>query len=620
MTHSPNRNIGIFSLDEARRQARLIAVAAVGVLLCALVFGSFALSRLQHSETMWLAYNHRINAISGGLARIQQHIGYGGFIHNLKSLAMSRDVNTYAPRIEQNLRALRTELDNLQGVLVLPENRERVDVIRSVFAGYESRYRQALLLIAAGKSVLELDAALRIDDAAALDAFSRMTERAGALTQEAESKARQANAEALRFLAGGGLLFLFALIVATAFLLQRVRDLAAANAEIRQRAEREHDFSQSATDWFWETDAAHCFTYLSDNFETIFAIDRRQLLGQNRYELLVQRGKVDPLTLGEHQMLLDARQPFRDFEYRIRDNLGALRWMAITGVPYRDAEGCFAGYRGTGTDITTRKQDEVRLAHARDRAEQASRAKTAFLSSMSHELRTPMNAILGFAQMLEVEGKMNAAQQDSVAEILKAGHHLMHLLNEVLDLSRIESGRLDMNLDTVALAPLLQECGRLVAPQAQSAGLALRINPLPEVDLQADATRLKQCVVNLLSNAVKYNRPHGEIRLHHEAVGANRVRIIVADTGIGIAPARLHDIFEPFNRIGLENSNIEGAGIGLSITRRLVEMMGGEIGVDSTPDVGSAFWLELAIGPMAKVGAGETASEGGAAVAPPGRP
>ena len=255
----------------------------------------------------------------------------------------------------------------------------------------------------------------------------------------------------------------------------------------------------------------------------------------------------------------------------------------------------------------------LELQLARDEAERASKAKSEFLSRMSHELRTPLNAILGFAQLLRLQqGRPEPARdhsQEQLAHIERAGWHLLELIDEVLDLSRIESGMLAVSDESVALAPLIADCLNMVRPQAHSRGLDLRDESAlpPGAQVRADATRLRQVLLNLLSNACKYNRPGGSISVETRALpaagpdagrlpadeDADWVEIAVADTGIGLAPDQLASLYEPFNRLGAETSATEGTGIGLVITRRLVELMQGRITVESTPGTGSRFRVFL---------------------------
>ena len=212
---------------------------------------------------------------------------------------------------------------------------------------------------------------------------------------------------------------------------------------------------------------------------------------------------------------------------------------------------------------------------------------------MSHELRTPLNAILGFGQLLEQDSELSEDHRDDVQEIMKASRHLLGLINEVLDLAKVESGKIVLSLETVELAPLVQDCLTLVQPMANQRGIRLEVDDPNGWRVWADSTRLRQVLLNLMSNAIKYNREGGAVRLQVEVAGAARVRVWVRDTGPGIAPERLGELFQPFQRLGAEDSEIEGSGIGLTITRRLVEMMHGAMGVESEVGVGSSFWFEL---------------------------
>ncbi|WP_192034901.1 PAS domain S-box protein [Halomonas sp. YLGW01] len=235
------------------------------------------------------------------------------------------------------------------------------------------------------------------------------------------------------------------------------------------------------------------------------------------------------------------------------------------------------------------------LGRARDQAEQASLAKSDFLSSMSHELRTPLNAILGFAQLLASSRRspLNERQQRQVSQIEKSGHHLLGLINEVLDLAKIEAGHLHLSLEPLSLKTLVEDATDTMAGIAETAGITLSAS-CPDTDfiVVADYTRAKQVLLNLISNAIKYNRVAGRVRVH-VARAAARARITVSDTGHGIAAERQAELFEPFQRLAAEHGAIEGTGIGLAITRQLVERMQGTIEVDSRLGEGSDFWVEL---------------------------
>jgi PAS domain S-box-containing protein len=264
----------------------------------------------------------------------------------------------------------------------------------------------------------------------------------------------------------------------------------------------------------------------------------------------------------------------------------------------RNLKGVFAAAR----DVTERKQFEqalqennVELESAKAAAEKANLAKSDFLSSMSHELRTPLNGVLGFAQLMESsEPPPSPAQSRSISQILKGGWYLLRLINEILDLAMIESGKVTISSEPMSLAEVLLDCNVLIGPQAQSRGIGL---VFPSFDdalyIHADLTRVKQVIINLLSNAIKYNRPGGVVTVRYERNGPDRVRIMVADSGAGLVPAQLAQLFQPFNRLGQENSTEEGTGIGLVVTKQLVELMNGTIGVASTPGIGTEFWVEF---------------------------
>lgn len=253
-------------------------------------------------------------------------------------------------------------------------------------------------------------------------------------------------------------------------------------------------------------------------------------------------------------------------------------------------------------DYTPELERQRELAEARDQAERANQAKSEFLSSMSHELRTPMNAILGFTQLMKYDETLPPEHQDSVQEILKAGQHLLSLINEVLDLAKVESGNIDLSIEPVELEPVIHECLSLVSPLAQQRQVTITHEPMAGLAPRADRTRLKQVLINLISNAIKYNHEGGSVWLEAGAVSDDRLRVKVRDSGYGIAPERLAELFQPFNRLGADSSNIEGTGIGLTIARRVVEMMGGLIDVESEPGVGSTFWIELPLEALAETG------------------
>ncbi len=250
-------------------------------------------------------------------------------------------------------------------------------------------------------------------------------------------------------------------------------------------------------------------------------------------------------------------------------------------------------FTGVVRNITRRHQADQALIDARNAANQANQAKSEFLANMSHELRTPLNAILGFGQLLTYDAQLSEDHRDSVQEILKAGHHLLELINDVLDLAKVESGHIDLVLERVKVAPLVDECLSLVAPLATQGQITLSHTVLSASVMWADRLRLKQALLNLISNAIKYNRVGGSVTIDVQLQGLQGLRLRVTDTGLGIAAEHHAQLFQPFNRLEAEHSEIQGTGIGLTITRQVVERMSGKVDFSSESGVGSIFWIDL---------------------------
>jgi PAS domain S-box-containing protein len=353
---------------------------------------------------------------------------------------------------------------------------------------------------------------------------------------------------------------------------------------------------ESTTESLWEVDAPNMTMKLSERFLKRFGLTT-ECMSFSEFNLRVHPDDLERIRHLRQQFAASGEDQF-EAEYRYADSRGEYAWLLSRGkVLERNAEGRALRIAGTHVDITRLKQVQEELRRASLEAQAASQAKSRFLSSMSHELRTPLNAIFGFGQLIEMEAQEKPDTQqeaDYAREIVKASRHLTSLVDDILDLSSIESRRQQLHLQPVEVGVLLQGCAELIQPEVQQRGLQLQMMAATDASLyvQADERRLRQVILNLLSNAIKYNGPQGLISLGYE-VRSDCVRMWVEDTGSGLTVEQQAQLFQPFQRLGRENSNIPGTGIGLVLCHELASLMGGEMGFHSTAGSGSRFWIDL---------------------------
>jgi len=379
-----------------------------------------------------------------------------------------------------------------------------------------------------------------------------------------------------------------------------------AELALAERERQLHDAQSMAHLGNWTANIVSGELSWSDEIYRIFGYEPGSF--KPSVEVFKKAVHPDDLALVEASEKKAEKMGYHDVVHRIVQPDGTVRHVHELAQAETDANGNLLTMSGTVQDVTVQIEAEQLLITAREEAENANRAKSQFLSSMSHELRTPMNAILGFSQLMKMDSdELNDSQVENVDEIMKAGNHLLELINEVLDLAKIEAGRIDLSIETIYLNKVLAESLQLISPLAGKRdieinllkdGTAIESHQLEQqpVLVRADHTRLTQVFLNLLSNAVKYNSDNGKITIAFHNTDKNLTRVSITDTGNGLSKDQQAHLFKAFDRLGAEHSDIEGTGIGLVITKNIVELMGGNIGIDSQQGKGSTFWIELASG------------------------
>ena len=384
------------------------------------------------------------------------------------------------------------------------------------------------------------------------------------------------------------------LILALANHRRRQRQAREDEKKLRENEERFRDFAEIASDWFWATDRDFRFSYLSNQLTAAVGLKPEDVIGKTRTELA--KNNAEDVKWQQHLTDLANHRSFRDFRYEYINPEAQSLWLSISGKPIFDEDGDFLGYRGTGTNITAEVEAQTELRQAKEEAEIASRSKSTFLANMSHELRTPLNAIIGFSDLMNrgVSGAIeNERHQEYVRDIYGAGEHLLSIINEILDLAKVEAGNSPLNEDSIDIGEVLQSVRSLIIERAQENQVELEIGLSAEDGtnlplLWADARKLKQVLVNLLSNAVKFTPPAGKVALRISCDPERGCVFQVEDTGIGIAPEDIPKALAAFQQIDSElNRKYEGTGLGLPLAKAFVEQHGGSLTLQSVVEQGT---------------------------------
>ncbi len=353
---------------------------------------------------------------------------------------------------------------------------------------------------------------------------------------------------------------------------------------------------ESNIDALMTTDPSGIITDVNKQMEALTGCTRDELIGAPFKNYFTDRERAETsikLVLSEKKLT--------NYELTANARDGKQTVVSYNATTFYDRDRKLQGVFAAARDITERnrldnvlREKNLELENAKAASEKANLAKSDFLSSMSHELRSPLNAILGFAQLMESDPASTPVQIQNITQILQAGWHLLKLIDEILDLAKIESGQMQISPEPVRLIEVLLECQSMIESQAQQRGIEM-VFPPSDITcfVQADRTRVKQIIINLLSNAIKYNSAQGKVVVNCVENSPGRIRVSFKDSGNGLSQEQIEQLFQAFNRLGQEAGNVEGTGIGLVVAKRLVELMGGEIGVESTIGVGSIFWFEL---------------------------
>lgn len=532
-------------------------------------------------------------------------MGYLGMIHNFKNAVLRKDLQ-YLERAETNTTYVLELIDQIQQLNLTPDESVWLLMLDDTVLNYQQQFKIIRSLIKQSASAEEIDRQVRVDDmnaALVLNSFRLSWEKSFEELEQRQEDALRELETYTRIGAYSSPLFILLAVGFVWFLYRYIGVFQLTKKKVGKSEAFISDVIDSSAEAIITINGKGKIIVFNPAAEKLFGYSADEAINKDVSILMpvdersAHRGYVENSELYTTRIIHQARE----LEGQRKDGTRFPMELNVSRMIHHDEP----HFIGVCHDITARKkiENEYKTAQlaaeeARVNAEKANQAKSQFLSSMSHELRTPLNAIIGFSQIVKIDGEGNLTedQAKNINEIEKAGQHLLELINNVLDLSRIESGRFDLKIGPVLIGDLLSQCASIISPQLEK----YRVNfnyaheQCNQVIVHTDQLRLKQVILNLLTNACKYNKPGGTVDVKCE-LGNDILRISVIDTGIGINESEINDLFEPFNRMGAECGQIEGTGIGLNITLKMVELLGGTLGVDSAPGEGAHFWIDLPV-------------------------
>ena len=614
------------------------------ITLVSISFGLFWVDGVQKLGVEWRAYEENVERKASLLVLLRSTIGYGGLIHNVKNYILRKD-NAMLIKGHETLLELDVILKAYRHTGISQNEEISLLVIETVISQYRNALIHAEKLIHQGLPIAEIDQAIKVDDGAAFRAFAEL--------ENGVVEFRHANLSDLGERVAGvskliiystvifGLMMIILSVLYGWFIRTRIvspitklvrafdnidpntmskarlpveddvqpeelshlansgnRFLKTVDVLLKERQRMEEQVSaivQNTGEGIVTIDAKGRIELFNLGAESIFGYKAEEIIGENVAILLPEGERI------EHDQFVQQSEIYAPrIINRARDLEGQRKNGELFPLELNVAPMVFEDERkfvGILRDVSERKEQEINLIAARDEAEAANLAKSNFLSSMSHELRTPMNAILGFGQLLENNPgeQLSPRQLDYMGHILKSGDHLLDLINQVLELSKIETGNFSVSFEAFDVSDVMEEAVAMIMRSAVENGIYVgNLKDSQQLPLVwADRSRVRQVLLNLLSNAIKYNQKDGRVILDAAIIGSDQIQISVSDTGHGIPKEKHDQLFEPFNRLGREAGEIEGSGIGLTITKEIVDLLGGIIEFESKVEIGSVFKVPL---------------------------